>query len=208
MDRSNWKQTIMAGLVAAVALACGDAGMQMAGEMMEDAGKDLMDMSAQMLDAGGRAMSDAGRTMRDAGGDAAQAQDSESCGSCTVDGPIEVAGPVGVAGLVRTISASEDLSRMESDLTRVVSMESEVVAGPFVATGLVGAFFNRTIRLRVADAGCPTDPAGKFFWVDGDQRDLQNVAIPIPNGKVLCAETTEFGATAELLWTGFRPYTN
>ena len=201
MKRREWSRAMLAGIIAAVALACGEASVELAGEMLEDAGTELMDASARLMDAGGQAMRDAGRTVRDAGKNDAMAQDPDTCGTCTVDGPLAIADPV------RTILASEDPDRLVAERliapwANTNAAGTDVIEGPVVVVNLIGP---SDINFWVGDPGCAFERVGVFGLSEGEI----NARVIVPAGDVLCAkaDNNSYG-DRNFYWSGFRPYAN
>jgi hypothetical protein len=211
---------VLAALVATVVIACGDAVMRPAAHLMVDAGHMLMDAGVDMLDGGSDAATDTDgkdgaikMSDKDAqvDGMVADAQ-AQSCGNCTVAGPIEVQGPL------KVVTADTDATRLKSGLLSDDAEWHQLAVGPFVLTDLmpepvyVGSslsrYFDTTIAAPGACSGGGTRLLEAFTggWVSNNATASSHVdghvsgaRYLVPSGKVLCGRGTG-------TWSGFAPY--
>jgi len=171
------KQFLAAGLIGVAAIACGDDGVKMAGETLEDAGQQLMQMS-------GRMMVDAGRGVQDAGDGRAHAQnDGWSC-DCEGDLPL------------RTITADTDPAQLETSVQYTADDVISGPQGPFVVTAAGGE------AMSIKDSGDCTVGGARI----SGSGSFENGRVFIPIGKVLCFWRLNGDQPRHVHWSGFRPY--
>ena len=94
------KRTMVAGLLAAAALACGEPARDVLGEMMRDAGSAMEGMGRAGRGTGVGMLADAGRALQDAGGALADAGESDAA----VAQPSPAAEPTIIEGTCTALS--------------------------------------------------------------------------------------------------------
>jgi len=112
---------------------------------------------------------------------------AQTCGSCTVDGPVQIAGPT------KVITAETDIAQM---VTGSASAGTESMAvGPVVITDIYG--FQPTVQIGPGTA-CPV--AGPIA-LDSNEYSIRGARIVVPAGSVGCVK-----AATDYWWSGYKPY--
>jgi hypothetical protein len=115
---------------------------------------------------------------------------AQSCGSCTVSGPIQIAGPT------KVITADTDSAQLSSGTAPANGL---IATGPFVLTDLSPNLDpGQSVSAQIgAGTSCPL--TGTPIQFLGYQGAVVGARIFVPAGSVACAPS---GAS----WAGFKPY--
>jgi hypothetical protein len=117
---------------------------------------------------------------------------AQSCGSCTVDGPVQIAGPT------KVITADTDSAQLMSGSTTIpANGNALVVKGPFVLTDLYG--------WGVSMGPGSSCPLAAPVAITGYNNFLTGARIFIPAGSIVCGNNGTNGSVS-VLWSGFQPY--
>lgn len=203
---------VLAAIVASVVIACGDKVMKPAAHMLVDAGHMLVDAGSGLLDAGADGMVGSDATIDTPDAIVADAHAQQSCGSCTVSGPIELQGPL------KVITADTDASRLKSGVLADAANWVQLTSGPFVLTDvtpepvIITGSVSRHVETKVADAGDCTSGGNLLLeaytgdWIHANataasavEGHVSGARYLVPAGKVLCGRGLG-------TWSGFAPY--
>jgi hypothetical protein len=154
------------------------------------------------------------------GGDVHADAGAESCGQCTVSGPVSVTGEVVVTAIpqpVRMVTADSDPTRFVSGVRSPDGIGEKLVDGPLYLTDVSVAdgrqFASQlTAELWVDDispmdcvaSGLENPIAVATFGPDG-RADMHGARLFIKLGNALCARRIG-QASVRVSWSGFRPY--